>query len=505
MATAVPEDDMHAAPKKRALPFKRTVARKQRSSEEPKKPDEDNDLDLFRHSKEVFPEVLREAKEAEEEKDQSQSDRKRRKLSSSSSSDPTHSRKQSTAAGDGSDDDLIMDVKGKGKEIIRPRRSSTPPVPSSAQSILRTPSSNRASPKAPPSRRTRSQNQSGSPALPVTIPDDSDSDSDAKPTAVLPPQQQQQNDPTNPTTPHRPETEPPTELSSPIEILPNPNPFTSPSPPKPPAEADDFSEWITKARALQAADDQKAVVKIFISSRLPGCELPVIAQRRLNQGVQLLLDVWVSQKVDALEELRARDPVFAAASASAPTAVGRFFLTWKGNKIYGHSTLAALGVRVDARGALRGAHGDGYVRDGLHLEVWTEEAYAEYLEDRGKEWALKLGEEGEEDGEYGADGRGAGAGAGSGEVVAAATPKKKGIRVVLKAKEHEALKLTTREETDVEMLIEAFRTQRDIGPEWSVAIYFDGERLEEEALVSEIDVDPDDVNQMEVHVKKAAS
>lgn len=82
-------------------------------------------------------------------------------------------------------------------------------------------------------------------------------------------------------------------------------------------------------------------------------------------------------------------------------------------------------------------------------------------------------------------------------------PKKKGIRIVLKAKEHEALKLTTREETDVEMLIEAFRTQRNIGPEWSVAIYFDGERLEEDALVSEIDIDPDDVNQMEVHVKKA--
>ncbi|EAQ88299.1 hypothetical protein CHGG_04918 [Chaetomium globosum CBS 148.51] len=499
MATVVPEDDVYVAPKKRALPFKRTVARKQRLSEEPKKPDEDNDLDLFRHSKEVFPEVLREAKEAEEEKDQSQNDRKRRKLSSSSSSDPTHSRKQSTTAGDGSDDDLIMDVKGKGKEIIRPRRSSTPPLPSSAQTILRTPSSNRASPKAASSRRTRSQNQNGSPALPVTITDDSDSDSDAKPPTSLP---QQQNDLTNPATRLRPETEPPTELSSPIEILPNPNPFTSPSPPKQPAEAD-FSEWITKARALQAADDQKAVVKIFISSRLPGCELPVIAQRRLNQGVQLLLDVWVSQKVDVLEELRARDPVFAA----APIAAGRFFLTWKGNKIYGHSTLAALGVRVDARGALRGAHGDGYVRDGLHLEVWTEEAYAEYLENRGKEWALKLGEKEEEDGEYGVDGRGAGAGAGAGggEAAAAATPKKKGIRVVLKAKEHEALKLTTREETDVEMLIEAFRTQRDIGPEWSVAIYFDGERLEEDALVSEIDVDPDDVNQMEVHVKKAAS
>lgn len=75
---------------------------------------------------------------------------------------------------------------------------------------------------------------------------------------------------------------------------------------------------------------------------------------------------------------------------------------------------------------------------------------------------------------------------------------------MLKSKEHDPLKLTTREETDVETLIEAFRTQRDVGPEWEVSIWFDGERLEEDSLVTDIDIDPDEANQLEVLVKKAA-
>ncbi|KAK3292195.1 uncharacterized protein B0H64DRAFT_364927 [Chaetomium fimeti] len=478
MATMMPEHDILSPPKKRALPFKRTVARKQQSSEEPKKPEEDNDLDLFRHSKEVFPEVLREAKEAGEEKDQSQNDHKRRKLSSSSSSDPIHSRKRSTVA-DESDDDLIMDVKGKGKEIIRPRRLSTPPGPSSAQTLSRTPGSNRTTPKTKTraSRRSRSRNRTGSPALPVTILDDSDEE-DIKPTTS---RSQPRDSTTDTATPLR--SAPPADSSSPIEIL--TNPLSDPEPPN-----EDFSEWVNKARALQAAESQNTVATIFITSRLPGCEEPMLVTRRLNQGVQLLLDVWVSRNEAAL------GPTAAAAEP------GRLFLTWKGNKIYGHSTLASLGVQVDARGALRDNVGEGYVRGGgLHLEVWTEEVYAEYLENRGKEWALKLGveEEGEEEGDVVEAGTGFG---GAGEEVPPA--RKKGIRIVLKAKEHEPLKLTAREETDAEMLVEAFRTQRGIGPEWELAISFDGERLDDDVLISDLDVDPDEVNQLEVLMKEAS-
>ncbi|KAK4121711.1 hypothetical protein N657DRAFT_577231, partial [Parathielavia appendiculata] len=472
-ATMAQDEQAAPAPKRRALPFKRTVARKQQAVTNTRDNEEDNDLDLFRHSKEVFPEILREVQEAEEEQ---QHDRKRRRTSASPSHGTHSSRKQSIVL-DGSDDDLIMDVKGKGKEVIPARRPFTPVKPAAAGP--RTPGP---TPITPASQRAASRNPVGSPEHPVAIID-SDSDDDSSPLAVASPFQ------TKKTT--KPATLPQSGSSSPIEILPT-NPSLSPSKPTTatttptPTQNDDdeFSEWVAKARAIQAAQSQEAVVQVIISSPLAGgANKPLMAKLRLNQGVQLLLRVWIAQNC--------------AAGITIPDDVAeRLFLTWKGNKIYGHSTLASLGVAVDAQGNLKGGlrGGEGYLRGGIHLEVWTEEAYAEYLANRGKERAMMLGDAGED----GVDGGVAGESGGE----ETAPPKKKGIRIVLKAKDHEPLKLTAREETNVEALIEAFRTQRNIGPEFEVAIWFDGEKLDAEALVTDIDVDPDEANQLEVHIKK---
>ncbi|KAK4041388.1 hypothetical protein C8A01DRAFT_14843 [Parachaetomium inaequale] len=491
MATIVPDDEVAAAPKRKALPFKRTVARKQQSSGEVRQSDDDNDLDLFRHSKEVFPAVLREAEEAEEERDQKQQDHKRRKLSSSSPDDSPYSRNRSTAP-DESDDDLIMDVKGKGKEIVRPRRPSTPRGPSSAQIIPRTPRSSRGATKTPASGRSTSKNTAGSPGFPVTILDSDDSDSDVKPTASLS-QQQQPNNPTTPPQAAPSKADPSSSSSSsPIEILSNP-PNADPNPP------DDFSEWITKARALQAAESQNAIVQVMTTSRLEGCSRPVIAQRRLNQTVQLLLKTWADRTPGLPRDIAAA----VAANPGSSSSSSLLFLTWKGNKIYGHSTLASLGVQVDARGNLRNNRGEGYKHEMIHLEVWTDELYADYLANRGKERALKLGVGGDDGEAEGEDGLAAGGDADDEEAPQVVQPRRRGIRIVLKARDHEPLKLTTRDETNVETLIEAFRTQRQIGPEWEVAIWFDGERLDEETLVTDMDIDPDEANQLEVHVKKA--
>jgi hypothetical protein len=217
---------------------------------------------------------------------------------------------------------------------------------------------------------------------------------------------------------------------------------------------------------------------------MAGCGAPLLVRRRLNQGVQLLLDVWTNSKRGEMD---------------IPDAVAAgLFLTWKGHKIYGHSTLAALGVQVDARGELRNSVGEGYCRGGIELEVWTEEEYGRFLASRGKERALMFG--GGEEEEDGEDGDGMG---GGGEVEEPVQERKRGIRIALKARDHEPLRMTTREETTVETLIEAFRTQREIGPEWEVAIWFDGERLDEDSSVADLDVDPDEANQLEVHIKKA--
>ncbi|KAK3306545.1 uncharacterized protein B0T15DRAFT_144150 [Chaetomium strumarium] len=451
--------DLDEPPKKRALPFKRTVARKQQSSAEPEKAEDENDLDLFRHSKEVFPEILREA----QEEDERQHDRKRRKTSedtprtnrkhsSGSSDDLSYGNKRSISV-DGSDDDLIMDIKGKGKEISRARTVSVPRKTVSRKATPRTPG-----PNGNITGTCGSNQPDGSPAFPVTIPDDNDDD-DVIPLGSLNRQYAQDDD------------------GSSVVLVDNSNDPEA-GEVQQTVEQDEFSEWVAKARELQARQSHDAIVKVFLESRVPGADKPMLVKRRLNQTCQLILDVWVATATREGIEI----PDDLASS---------LFLAWKGNKIYGHSTLSSLGVEVDERGNLKHSQGDGYSRGGIQLEIWSEQGYAEYLKHRGKERAVLGADDGDLSGSEGE------------EEPLPPPPKKKGIKIVLKAKEHEPLKLSTRDETTVEMLIEAFRAQRNVGPEWDVAIHFDGERLVEDALVMDIDVDPDDVNQLEVHIKKA--
>ena len=465
MADEVKDKEIAALPKKRALPFKRTVAREPKPSAHTKD-SEDNDLDFFRHSREVFPEILREAEEAQDRKDQEErkelEDRqrhqnKRRKISSSPSDNSPPARPRSATLEASDDDDLIMDVKGKGKEILPARRPRTPVKPASARPPPKTPGSSGTNRTTPASTSRVSKNPARLPAAPITIID-SDTDSDSEP-APIP----------APSSPELQEISPPS--------------------PAPAPAADDFSEWVAKARALQAAQEtQDAIIQVMVTSPLASSAPPLIAKRRINQSVQLLLTVWVNRTRDAGIDI----PEDVAAG---------LFLTWKGHKIYGHSTLASLGVEVDAEGEVRRGRGgaaEGYARDGILLEVWSEEAYEKFLAEKGKKRALEWGDD--EDPEADSNG------------VPYAdqvdpepeVPRKKGIKLVLKAKDHEPLKTTAREDSSVEVLIEAFRTQRDIGPEWEVAIWFDGERLDEESLVTELDVDPEEVNQLEVHIKKAA-
>ncbi|KAK3900273.1 hypothetical protein C8A05DRAFT_36110, partial [Staphylotrichum tortipilum] len=128
MADMVVDDKAAPAPRRRALPFKRTVSRVQQPATEAKNSDDENNLDFFRRSRDVFPEILQEAEAAEldDEPDKQEHDRKRRKLSSSPALPPPHPRRPSAAPSTSDDDDLIIDVKGKGKEIIPPRRLTTP-------------------------------------------------------------------------------------------------------------------------------------------------------------------------------------------------------------------------------------------------------------------------------------------------------------------------------------------------------------------------------------------
>jgi Ubiquitin-2 like Rad60 SUMO-like len=214
-----------------------------------------------------------------------------------------------------------------------------------------------------------------------------------------------------------------------------------------------------------------------VSSQIEGT-MPMMARRKLKQGMKVVLDTWTAQQRNK-------------ANIDIPEDVANsLFLTWKGNKIYSHSTAASLGVRVGPHGELEGNIGEGYQRGGLHLEVWTEEAYAYYLKRRDEEMALRLGIIDDDL-----------PGSNFEKEPSPVPEKRKGIRVILKAKELEPLKTKVYDDTMVGTLINVFRTQRGVSADQAVSIFFDGERLDEDSLVKDADIDPEETTQLEVHIK----
>lgn len=238
---------------------------------------------------------------------------------------------------------------------------------------------------------------------------------------------------------------------------------------------DEFSAWVAKAREL-GVQNQDVIVNVLVTSRMPDT-IPLLAKRKLGQGMKLVLDTWVAQQ-------RSK------AGVMIPDDVAeKLFMTWKGNKVYNHSTAASLGVQVDAQGNLRGDSGDGFHKGGLLLEVWTDEAYADFLRERERKRALKLGISDD---------------ANDWDVERELPPvqeRRKGIKVILKAREHEPVKISIHDNTTVSDLMQAFRAQRDVAAGSNLSIYFDGEKLDDDSLVKDADIDPDDTNQLEVHIR----
>ncbi|KAK3323906.1 hypothetical protein B0T19DRAFT_216589 [Cercophora scortea] len=458
-------DSQPAAPAKtRRLPFKRTVARRKSPAISPdaadakKDEDDDNYLDFFRRSKDVFPMALEEAESGSSSDDKSKikkrapspekQDHKRRKVSleqedgspqsslSTVSSTPRRSprRKASLSAAarhtidDDDDDDLIMDVKGKGKEITRATKLPTPRKSTSAASTK------------PPV---------------VQLDDDDDEEEPfASPTPASGGRRLKRD-------------------SSSVNILDDedePEPEVQETEP-----ADEFSQWIAKAQEMEDKNGD-VVINVMISSRLEGAQ-PLMARRRLKQDMRVVFSAWIEHQRKCGLMV---DDEYAS----------KLFLTWKGNKIYPYSTAASLGVQVDAQGKLKMSTTQGYHKGGLHLEVWDEDLYSEYLEYKEKERALQLGyaddnplgqQEAEED-----------------EPV---PEKARGIKIVLKSKEHEAFRLTVHDDTTIGTVINVFRKNRSIAPEQHVAIYFDGEKLDEDSVLKDADIDLEETTQLEVHVK----
>lgn len=247
--------------------------------------------------------------------------------------------------------------------------------------------------------------------------------------------------------------------------------------------------------------------RIFITPHLPEPVPPLIATMRMDQKMHFV-------QVAFLDHARKKGVNLGEDAAA------NVVLTWKGIKIYSWTTGQSLDVHPDAHGKFRdegrGSGGGGggglqqpagFVSGGLHLEIWTQELYAAFLRDQERRRLRKLGEavalDLDSSSESGDDDRAAERGrvdgvAGSAGGGAAAGPNGQRIRLVLKSRDHEKLNMTVYGDTKVATLIAAFREQRQIAAEQTIAIHWDGERLEEDTTVG--DAEMEDLDSVEVFI-----
>ena len=251
---------------------------------------------------------------------------------------------------------------------------------------------------------------------------------------------------------------------------------------------DEFAQYIEQARAkaaLAAAQHDETWQKkitIMMDSRIPDT-IALCLRRRMGQSLDLCLRTWTQWQASKGNPL-------------PDELADKLFMTWKGNKIYGSASASTLpGVELDSAGNLianasAGPEG-GFYEGGLYIEVWTDELLAEHERARQRELQLTLGILDEDEDETLAET----------ETQTEPGEAEKDIKVILKAKEFEPVKLTVHMYTTVEAMASAFRKQRGVGPESTITLYFDGDVLDDESKVEELDIDPDETNQLEVHVR----
>ncbi|KAJ9137410.1 hypothetical protein NKR19_g8180 [Coniochaeta hoffmannii] len=536
-------DSATAAPPKKKLPFKRTVARRKSPdaasngiTKAKKEDDDDDGVDLFRRVEEELPQVLleqerrikkkekRSSSSAAIKRDPDDQDVKRRKLSTDPDdkshddgspdrgSVPRSASKPKVPASWLFDDvDIVMDVKGKGKDIF------------SRNDIFKT---ERTQPSSPAAKR-------------ITL--DSDDDDVRVVSSPNPPRSGSYGGPR--TRSQR--------LADPEDVGEiSPDPFASSAPAvnertdddsddsddlqivEAPPEADDdlddeFAEYVQRARERaereeklkleresQGKDGGKAnssghadveagdglhaggressaddvIVEIFVTSRIPGLQ-GMVFTRRWNQSFGPVRDVWASRQTPRLP--REQWPLY--------------FFTWKGNRIYGTTTCANLSLTIE------GTHKNGKARlvdksaslyrdsglqdGGLHLEVWTEDLYQADLKRKEIERLIRLGQydDGDDDGTPGTGARDSEDPEGGGEEEAT-------TRVILKAaKDYEVLKMKVHANTTIDQMIGIFRDKREVPEDKEISLFFDGEKLDGDMAVKDTEVE--DMDSLEVHIK----
>lgn len=242
-------------------------------------------------------------------------------------------------------------------------------------------------------------------------------------------------------------------------------------------ENDQDAATAAGARAKKSAP--YPIVKIFVHSRIAayadynlqgfGC------QRKIHQSVgpvRAAFLQWLRQKgVPISDEME-----------------HGIFLTWKGRRIY--NSVSGLGLGWQPQGNNKPHEREsGFIRDGVLLEAWTEEDFERYTDDLERQRLIDRGELVEE---------------GTGVEVAddaeeQAEPEVAKVKVILKEKNTEPVRMTTFLDTQVRVLIGAYRRQKKVAEDREIRLNYDGDWLDPEMTVAQAYID--DMCTVEVYIK----
>lgn len=249
---------------------------------------------------------------------------------------------------------------------------------------------------------------------------------------------------------------------------------------------DEFAEYIRKAEEQRARDKAmlsvgpdgaaaKDPIDVLVTSVVPGTK-PCCFKFLFDKQLRVARNTWLSLQhhKGLLKEVQKEDDII---------------LTWRRQKVYAFSTLLSLGIRPQGNGraVVDGNSSNGLAGDRtrVHMEAWTLELFQEMEREEEQRRKREAGELPDDETSPQDDGE--------------PPPPEVKIRVILKARDLEDVRLTVRPETTVETLVTGFRSQRSIGSDKDVGLWFDGDRLEEHVTMDEAEID--DMDTFEVHIK----
>ncbi|TQV96779.1 Ubiquitin [Cordyceps javanica] len=255
--------------------------------------------------------------------------------------------------------------------------------------------------------------------------------------------------------------------------------------------------------ATEPADKAAQIIDIVITSEVPGARMCLV-KYHFDRPLRMVRDTWT-----ALQH-RHNVPLRGLLDRDEDVV-----LTWRRKKVYMTSTLLSLGIRPAADtghgsgGAVtatvvEASTGGGQTRDGfnesrtrIHMQAWTPALFAEMEHEEERRRRRELSDDEDETGAaaaaepYGGEHGGEGGAADDAQAAM--------LRIILKAKGGEPVKLKVLPETTAQTLVAAFRAQRDVPEAADVGLWFDGMRLEEDATMEDADIE--DMDTIEVHVK----